>query len=122
MRRGLVALVALAMLVLGACAHSVAYDPYVTTIDIQQAGSVAADDVGLNLHYGYECAVNGDPHDQTRFTVNCQTVTGDGRPTTLIGSGQASSNRHYHGTWVISVDDKPMTTLHCLGSEEAPRC
>jgi len=107
---------------LGGCAHPVAYDPFITTIDIQQAGSEAANDVGLDLYYGYECEIDGDPHDQSRFSVSCQTTTGDGQPTTLTGSGQASSNRHYHGTWVISVDDHVVTTLHCLGSEEAPRC
>ncbi len=105
-----------------ACAHTVPYDPYLTTIDIQQAGSEAANDAGLNLYYGYECEVDGDPHDQSRFSVNCQTTTGDGRPTTLTGSGQADSCRHYHGTCVIEVDGHKVATLHCLGSEEAPRC
>jgi len=107
---------------LAACAHPVPYDPWYTTIDVQQAGSEAANDAGLNLYYGYECAIDGDPHDQTRFSVHCETTTGDGLPTTLTGTGQADSNRHYHGTFVIKVDDKTVATLHCLGSEEAPRC
>ena len=117
-----VAVAAVAVLVLAGCAHPVRYDPYVTTIDVQEAGSQAANDAGLNLYYGYECEVDGDPKDQTRFTVNCQTTTGDGRPTTLTGTGQADDNRHYHGTWVIQVEGHTVATLHCLGSEEAPRC
>jgi hypothetical protein len=104
------------------CAHPVPYDPWYTTIDVQQAGSEAANDAGLNLYYGYECTIDGDPHDQSRFHVTCETTTGDGLPTTLTGSGQADSSRHYHGTFVIKVEDRTVATLHCLGSEEAPRC
>ena len=112
----------LAASVLTACAHPVPYDPWYTTIDVQQAGSEAANDAGLDLYYGYECTVDGDVHDQTRFSVHCETTTGDGLPTTLTGSGQADSSRHYHGTFVIKVGDRTVATLHCLGSEEAPRC
>ncbi len=124
MRRWLVALVggALAATVVVGCAHPVAYDPYLTTVDLQQAGSEAANDAGLNLYYGYECEVDGDPRDQTRFTVDCETTTGDGQTTTLTGSGQADSSRHYHGTWIIAVEGRTVATLHCLGNEEAPRC
>ena len=105
-----------------ACAHTVPFDPWLTTIDVQQAGSEAANDAGLNLYYGYECSITGDAHDQSRFTADCQTTTGKGLVTTLTGSGQADSSRHYHGTFEIKVDGKTVATLHCLGSEEAPRC
>jgi hypothetical protein len=105
-----------------ACAHTVPFDPWLTTIDVQQAGSEAANDAGLNLYYGYQCSIIGDAHDQSRFTADCQTTTGDGSVTTLTGSGQADSSRHYHGTFEIKVDGKTVATLHCLGSEEAPRC
>jgi hypothetical protein len=119
-------LAALALLALGpaasACAHTVPFDPWFTTIDVQQAGSEAANDAGLNLYYGYQCSITGDAKDQSRFTVFCQTTTGNGLATTMTGSGQADSSRHYHGTFVIKVDDKTVATLHCLGSEEAPRC
>jgi hypothetical protein len=121
-RAGALAVAVAGMLVLAGCAHAVSYDPYVTTIDVQQAGSEAADDAGLNLFYGYECEIDGEAQDQSRFSINCQTTTGDGLPTTLTGSGQADSNRHYHGTWVIKVEDRTVATLHCLGSVEAPRC
>jgi hypothetical protein len=115
-------LVAAVVLVAVSCAHAVPYDPFLTTVDIQEAGSEAANDAGLNLYYGYECEIDGDPHDQTRFTFDCQTTTGDGRVTTLTGSAQADSSRHYHGTFTIAVEGKPVVTLHCLGSEQAPRC
>jgi hypothetical protein len=104
------------------CAHPVPFDPWLTTIDVQQAGSEAANDAGLNLYYGYQCSITGDPNDQTRFTADCGTTTGNGEATTLTGSGQADSSRHYHGTFVIKVGNKTVATLHCLGSEEAPRC
>ncbi len=121
--RSLLAVAALAMgCVAVGCAHVVAYDPVLTTIDIQQAGSEAANDAGLNLYYGYECEIDGDPHDQSRFSVDCQTTTGNGLPTTLTGHGQAESNRHYHGVFTIEVEGRHIATLHCLGSEEAPRC
>jgi hypothetical protein len=118
----LVAVLLFGLVGVAGCAHTVPFDPMLTTIDIQQAGSEAADDAGLNLYYGYECEVDGDPQDQTRFTVNCQTTTGNGLPTTLTGHGQADSTRHYHGVFTIAVEGKRVATLHCLGSEQAPRC
>jgi hypothetical protein len=115
--------VAVAVTIAGAaCAHPVAFDPWRTTLDVQQAASEAGNDLGLHLYYGYECEIDGNPHDQTRFTVDCATTTGDGRETTMVGEGQADSNRHYHGTFTIEVDRKPVATLHCLGNVEAPRC
>jgi hypothetical protein len=105
-----------------ACAHTVAYDPYLATIDVQSAANEAADDAGLNLYFGYECELDADPHDSSRFTVNCQTSTGDGKLTTMTGRGQADSSRHYHGRFVIAVEGKPVVRLTCLGSEEEPRC
>ncbi len=125
LRSGLVGGAGLALalgLVAGGCAHAVQFDPYLTTIDIQQAGSEAANDAGLDLYFGYECEVDGEPHDQTRFTVDCQTSTGTGLTTTLTGEGQADSSRHYHGRFVIEVEGKQVAVLHCLGNEEAPRC
>lgn len=114
----------LGLLLAGAagCAHPVHYDPYLTTIDLQEAGSEAANDAGLNLYYGYLCEVEGDPSDQTRFSFDCQTTTGDGLTTTMSGEAQADNNRHYHGRFVISVAGKEVAVLHCLGSQEAPRC
>ncbi len=116
-----VTVVAATLVALG-CAHATAYDPYLATLDIQAAANEAANDTGLNLYFGYECEIDGDPHDDSRFTVNCQTTTGDGRITTMTGHGQSDSSRHYHGTFVIKVDDKAVATRHCLGSQEAPRC
>ena len=118
----LAAVMAAGLLVVAGCAHAVPFNPWLTTIDVQQAGSEAANDVGLELYWGYECQVDGDPHDQTRFTVDCATTTGGGQETTLEGEGQADSGRHYHGTFTILVDRKPVATLHCLGNFEAPRC
>ena len=123
MRLGVAIVVAVGVTVAAAaCAHPVAYDPWRTTMDVQQAGSEAANDHGLRLYWGYECQVDGDPHDQTRFTVDCATTTGNGRPTTMVGEGQADSSRHYHGTFTIAVDHEVVATLHCLGNVEAPRC
>jgi hypothetical protein len=117
-----VAATTVAAVTLLGCAHPVRYDPFVATVDIEQAASEAANDAGLDLYFGYQCELDPDVHDRTRFSVNCETTTGNGRYTTFDGEGQADSSRHYHGRFTIYVENRPVQTLHCLGPLQAPRC